>query len=142
MNPNAKDAPRDLHSIQYATFLCENSIGMPASKSNLQIISDSIDSIAKARFRDPKWKHPVFTAFVWLDKKIEHARLSKIPTNHLFFLNGDYLTVPDPEPKLSPFRACDKCNEGWKYQMKDGVSTGRVIPCECRLQWIAEAKKP
>jgi hypothetical protein len=141
MKDLAQSAPRDLHSIQYAAWLCENAIGMPANKSNMQIIADAIDSIAKSKFREAKWKRPIFTAFLWLEKRIEYAKLAKIPTNHLFFLNGDYLIVPDPEPKIKPFRACRECNEGWKYELKDGQSTGRVEACECRMKWIAEAKK-
>ena len=138
---NAQNAPRDAHPLLYATWLCENRIATPATQSNLAVISDSISAIAKSKFKDDKWKHPLFTAFVWLDKQIEYAQMSRIPVNHLFFLNGEYNQVNKPETRLSPFVACTRCNEGWRYQMKDGVSTGRVEPCECRQKWIEENRR-
>jgi hypothetical protein len=140
MKDKAENAPRDLASLQYASWICENTIGMPANKSNLPVIADAIDAIAKSKFHDEKWKHPRFTAFVWLIRKCEHAKLAKIPTNHLFFLNGDYLLVPDPERKIPEFVPCRNCLSGWRYQMKEGKSTGRVEPCECRTNWTREAR--
>ena len=136
----AAQAPRDMHATQYAAWLCENRLAMPANQANIRVIADSIDAIAKSKFREEKWKHPVFTAFIWLDKRCEFAQMAKTPINHLFFLNAGYLDVAEPEKVLPPFEPCGKCNFGWIYQHKDGKCTGRVEQCECRRQWVAAAK--
>jgi hypothetical protein len=142
MKETAKDAPRDLHSIQYAAWICENTLSMPATKSNMEVISQAIEAVAKSKFRDEKrWKKPIYTAFLWLNRQSEKAKEARIPTNHLFFLNGDYNEVPDPEPKPLPeFKPCGKCSFGWIYTFKEGKSVGTVRACECRKAWVASAK--
>ena len=135
---DALNAPRDLHSIQYAAWICENTIALPANKSNMEVISQAIEAIGKSKYREKK--HPNFTAFLWLNRQCEFARLSKIETNHLFFLNGTYNEVREPEKQLPKFIPCKECLEGWRWQEKDGKCTGRVEQCECRRQWVAAAK--
>lgn len=141
----AQDAPKGLHAVQYAAWLAENRLALPANQSNLAVIGDAIASISMTKFRDAKWKNPVFTAFVWLDRQCEFAKMAGIPTNHLFFLNGGYNEVPEANPKLLPFVQCGKdgCTDGWKYknEVRYGRPTAHVVSCECRLKYIAEAKK-
>lgn len=126
-----KEVPRDLHSLQYAAWLCENTLGVPAVESNLKVMSQAIESISKAKFRDKP--RPAFTAFLWLERQCVWAKLAAIPTNHLFFLNGDYNEVPEPEKKLPEFVPCKDCSGGWKTIEKDGKK--RVTRCECWRLW-------
>jgi hypothetical protein len=131
-----REAPKDLHAMQYAAWLCENTLATPAVKSNLEVIGQAIEAIAKSKFKDAKWKHPVYTAFLWLNRKVEHAQLARIKTDHLFFLNGDYNTVPEPKPpELPEFIPCKECSFGWKDVLKDGRKVG-VASCECRKKWV------
>lgn len=137
----AQDSPKDQPAINYAKWLCENRIGMPGSPSNLSIIELAIKSIASSRYRDEKWKHPEYSAFCWLDQQCGYAQARNLKLNHLFFMNGDYNEVPEPERKIAPLVPCKSCCEGWKPEEKDGKLTGRVKPCECRIKWCAEVKR-
>lgn len=136
----AQDSPKDMPAIQYAGWLLENRLAIPKSKSLLEIIELAIKSIAASKFREEKWKHPEFTAFVWLDRQCGFAQERGIKINSLFFMNGDYNDVEPAQKKLAPFIPCDQCSFGWVPQMKDGQSTGRVVACECRKRWCEEAK--
>ena len=138
MNPQAQDAPRDLHELQYAAWICENRLGVPAVKSNLEVIAQAIAAISKAKFRDKP--RPIFTSFLWLERQCEFAQAGGTKINHLFFLNGDYNEVNPPEKKLEEFVPCDKCSCGFVTVLKDGQKIG-VTQCDCRKQWIERVKK-
>jgi hypothetical protein len=86
-----KEVPRDLAVMQYAAWLCENCLGLPAARSNLEVVSQAIEAISKAKFNT--WRRPIFTSFIWLERQCELAKKAGIVTNHLFFLNGEYLNV-------------------------------------------------
>jgi len=43
--------------------------------------------------------------------------------------------------ELPKFVPCKEYNFGWKYQMKEGKSTGRVVACDCRTRWVEENRK-
>jgi hypothetical protein len=141
MKDRAQDAPRELPAIQYAGWLCENRIGKPKSKSLLEIIELAIKAVASAKYRDDKWKNPVFSAFCWLDRQCEYAMMAGEKINHLWFMNGAYDDVDAPEKKLPPLITCGTCTEGFVPQMKDGKATGRYEPCACRKSWIAEGRR-
>ena len=133
MTELAKNSPKDMPAIQYAGWLCENRLGIPKTPNLLSVIELSIKAIARSKFRDEKWKHPEFTAFVWLDRKCEYAALAGIKMNAFFFMNGDYNEVGEPEKKITEFKPCGQCEWGWKY-----VDKRKVVPCECRLSWVRE----
>jgi hypothetical protein len=136
-----QDAPKDLTALSYAAWICENSLAIPAAKSNLEVISQAIEAVALTRYKDDRWKHKHFTAFIWLERQVRFARQAGTQCNHLFFLNGDYNEVPEPKIECPQFVPCQECNFGWKYQMRDGKSTGRVVACECRTKWVEENRK-
>jgi hypothetical protein len=130
----AIDSPRDMPPIQYAGWLCENRLAIPKSKSLLEIIELAIKSIAASKYRDEKWKHPEFSAFCWLDKQCEIAKIRGEKINQLWFMNGSYNEVEPLERKLPPFIPCKECDFGWKRVV------GGVISCECRKAWIESAR--
>jgi hypothetical protein len=136
----AKQADRNWHSLQYSAWICENCCAMPANKSNTIVVSEAIVSISKTRYRDDKWKHKEYSAFLWLVQQIEHAQMRRTPINHLFFLNGDYNSIDPPEKKLEEFVPCGSCNFGWINVEVEGKDR-RVTQCDCRKQWIERVKK-
>jgi hypothetical protein len=131
----AKEAPKDLLALQYAAWVCENACAMPATKSNTVVVSEAIRSIARSKFRAEKWQHPDYTAFLWLVRKIDFAQMEKRAINHLFFLNGEYNDVSEPDKKLPEFEACPSCVNGWLTV--EHADKRRVRRCDCWMKWRA-----
>lgn len=132
----ATEAPRDLHSLEYARFICEETLGVPPAKSNLEVISQAIEALSKAKFRDRP--HPVFTAFLWLERQTKFAVMEGRKANHLFFLNGEYNDVAEPKKELPEFIPCDKCSFGWINVAPEGKDK-KLVRCECFNVWKRQA---
>lgn len=114
----------------------------PNVPSNVSLVLEAVTAIAKGKLcRDRP--HPHFAAYVWLDRQIGWAQKQNLEIDGFFFREGKYTSVPrlKDEVKIPMFTACKECNFGWKYQMKDGKSTGRVVPCDCRTSWIEANRK-
>lgn len=131
-----QSVPRDLGVMQYAAWLAENCLALPANRSNMEVISQALEAISKAKFRDKP--RPAFTAFLWLERQCEFAKQRAIPLNHLFFLNGEYNEIDRPEKPLPEFKGCEKCVNGW-VTVESNLGK-KVKRCECWESWRASVK--
>lgn len=85
------EIPDGLHSLQLARGLCENTLGLPAIKSNLELVSACIEAVGKKMFKGRADELKVAT--YWLSRRLEEAQAQgqKITTH--FLRNGEYWGV-------------------------------------------------
>lgn len=91
---NIESIPEGLHSLQYAAKICEETLGLPAIKANLELVAACIEAVAKKLFRGRPDELKVST--YWLTRRIETAQSQgeKITTHWL--RNGEYWNVDRP----------------------------------------------
>jgi hypothetical protein len=82
-----QETPDGLHSMQYAAHLCENMLGWPANKSNLELVSSCIDAIAKKFRRTPR------RAFHFLQVKVKLAEEQGETVDSFWFREGKYMLI-------------------------------------------------
>jgi len=106
------DVPSGLAPMQYAAWMCENTLGIPA-KGNVQVIAESIEAISKNKlFRGRE--EAIRDAFFWLNRRAEVAKSQGERINNLWFMQGSYWEVekPVPEPKRIRY---ERHGEGYGY---------------------------
>jgi hypothetical protein len=109
--------PQGLHSMNYARGLLENSIGWPATRSNLELISECVTSASKSlRISLPR-------AHDYIADKVRLAREQKIRIDTFFFQQAQYENVEPPsvdrydrEKRLDAQYRAHGCNCGWIYK--------------------------
>lgn len=134
---NVEEIPDGLHALQLAAKVCEDTLGLPATKGNLELVGACIEAVAKKMFkgRPDASKLGMFV----LVRRIEEAQKQgeKITTHWL--RNGEYWGVQRPV-KEAKFRSCEKCDFGWVRVFVGKTAAGHVVdpkygavnPCECR----------
>lgn len=96
MSVTIEDIPDGLHSLQYAANVCEETLGFPSLKANLELIAACIEAVGKKLFRGRPDELKVAT--YWLRRRLETAQSNgeKITTHWL--RNGEYWGVDKPTP--------------------------------------------
>ena len=119
--------PQGFHSLEYARSLLENSIRWPASRSNLELISECVTLTSKALRVSTARAHD------YLAYKIQLARDRKIRIDTFFFQQAQYMDIEPPqvdrydrEKRLEAQFRAHGCHSGWIYKGE------RVVRCpEC-----------
>ena len=122
-----EEVPKDLTELEYARHILEYTLGWPATKSNLELVSGAITAITKF------YRKPGHVAFKNLNERIEAARGQAIEINGHFFRDGEYMNVKRKQPDTWKQReereaqfAAHGCDSGWVY-VEGGVK--RCVKC-------------
>lgn len=90
--------PRDLTEREYALNILEETLGFPR-KSNLDLLIDCLEALGKAKRLTP------YQSFIYMNRAIGLARKQGVEVDHLFFLNGAYMTIrPERGERPSDYR--------------------------------------
>ena len=76
--------PDGLSVMNYAAKICEDSLGWPAVRSNLELVGMCLESVAK------KWRRSNRAAYIWMEKRIAAAKEAGIEINGMWFRQGEY----------------------------------------------------
>lgn len=87
-----QDVPEDLHSREYAMHLLEDDLAWPATKFNLELMTECLTALCKSRKLAP------VKAYRYMIRAVELAKKQGIPIDKSFFEHGKYTSVR-PEAK-------------------------------------------
>ena len=93
-----EEIPDGLHPLQLAAKVCEDTLGLPATKGNLELVAACIDAVGKKLFRgrDDAAKMGCFV----LTRRIETAQGQGIKITGHWLRDGGYWEV-EREQKIS-----------------------------------------
>lgn len=97
---NLDDMPNSLHALQYAAKVCEETLGLPATKGNLELVAACIEAVGKKLFagRDDMAKMGCFV----LNRRIEEAQRQGIKTTSYWLRDGGYWEIEKPRNFKNP----------------------------------------
>jgi hypothetical protein len=87
-----QDIPEDLHSREYAMHLLEEDLAWPATKFNLELLTECLTALCKSRKLAP------VKAYRYMIRAVELAKKQGIAIDKSFFEHGKYTSIR-PEAK-------------------------------------------
>jgi hypothetical protein len=99
---NVEEIPDGLHSLQLAAKVCEDTLGLPATKGNLELVGACIEAVAKKMFkgRPDASKLGMFV----LVRRIEEAQKQGQKITGHWLRDGGYWEVEKPQALHGPPR--------------------------------------
>jgi len=109
--------PEGLHSLEYSRHLLENSLAMPATRRNIELIAESITAVSKTK------KLTLPMAYTYLERAVRLAKEQGIKVDYFFFESGTYTEVRpktvdryEKEKRQDAAYRAHGCHSGWIYK--------------------------
>jgi glutaredoxin len=119
MSENISTIPEGLHNLEYARYLLAEIIGWPATRRNLELLAESIESVNKSK------RLSLRQACAYMERAVRLAREQGIKLDYFFFERGAYLEIRPKEIEIDRYEREKRlaaafnehgCNSGWVYE--------------------------